>query len=64
MEWIKVTDRLPENYQQVLVTTQIENYPRYVHEGLRSGKNWVVPGTCVKSDDIIAWAYMPEPFMD
>lgn len=62
MEWISVKDRLPKNYQSVLLTTRVETMPRYVHEGFRDGREWIIFGTCAKSEDVVAWAEMPNPY--
>ena len=61
MEWISVKDRLPEQYERVIVARVYEKgKPLQVEQGmLTAGGWWKVYGTNVKK--VSYWMPLPEP---
>ena len=61
-EWIPVSDRLPEEYESVLLST---NFGDVLVGFLTSSKRWAVEsvGYPYVEYKVLAWMELPEPFV-
>ena len=57
-KWIDVKDRLPENNEDVLVTTKLET----IDIGWHSDGVWEIDYISQADGDIVAWMPLPEPY--
>lgn len=68
--WIPVTERLPEESGQYLITVKYEHVDGYediyAEHGDWSGGKWDMFGFghCGKVEDIVAWMPLPEPYKE
>lgn len=58
MEWIPVTQDLPNDGEYVLCTTQTKNGTRQVVKGYYADGRWC----CGMNSNVVAWMPMPEPW--
>ena len=60
MNWIKVTDRLPDNFESVIAWGLMQNDERHqCHEAFIVGKEWDTVRDSLKLTEITHW--MPFP---
>ena len=59
--WIPCSEKLPEYYRDVLITTACDFDD--IHKGWRSPKHeWFCDGAFVKDSEILAWMPRPKPY--
>ncbi|WP_288654681.1 MULTISPECIES: DUF551 domain-containing protein [Pantoea] len=56
MEWIKCSERMPDDYQDVLVTNGTEIDLQFTVKG-----DWILPGFGYKDVKISHWMPLPAP---
>ena len=65
MTWIKVTNRMPDVYTNVLVTEKILRqgrlYKLVSNAGYYTGSHWMIDGLMAY---VISWQPLPEPDQD
>ena len=61
-KWVKISDQLPNDYQDVLVTTK-EGYIDTGH--YYGGNSWSIgEGFYYETSEILAWQPLPEPYRE
>ncbi len=64
VEWIRIADKAPDEGADVIVTTEYAG-KRYVAMGHRHGPFWLGSESHeVLLGDVVAWAALPEPWVD
>lgn len=61
-DWIKTSDKLPEQYQDVLVTTEDGYVDIADYNGINSWSDR--EGFYYENPEIIAWQPLPEPYRE
>ena len=61
LNWVPVSERLPENDEYVLITCQTQKGRKSVFRAYWDGKHWVGSGSM---STVTAWKPMPEPYSE